>query len=131
MKHQIQHKEDIKLLVDSFYEKVLKDDVIGFIFTEVVPISWDEHMPLMYSFWESMLLDEMSYRGNMMVTHLALHKKVRLEERHFDRWKQLFFETLDAHFEGEKVAEAKKRVENMAALMLYKIGQSEQPGFIQ
>ncbi len=41
----IQDPKDIQYLVDSFYKKVLQDDVIGYIFTEVVAISWEKHIP--------------------------------------------------------------------------------------
>ena len=131
MKRQIQHPEDIKFLVDEFYKKVITDDQIAFIFNDIANLSWDEHMPVMYSFWESVLLGNMNYRGNVMSAHIQLDKLVPLTKDHFERWKTLFFETLDAHFEGEKVAEAKQRVETMMQLMLFKIGQSQNPRFIQ
>jgi len=39
MKKDIETEADVKLLVDTFYAQVLKDDVIGFIFTDVAKIS--------------------------------------------------------------------------------------------
>ena len=51
-------------LVDEFYKKVLKDEVIGYLFTEVVELSWDKHIPVMYDFWETVLLGNMKYKGN-------------------------------------------------------------------
>ncbi len=130
-KTPIQNRSDIELLVNEFYRKVRKDDLIGFIFNEVADIDWEKHMPVMYSFWESALLDVMSYKGNVMTTHIALSKKTPLTEEHFSRWKKLFFETLDEFFEGEKVVEAKRRADTMATLMLYKIDQSKSSNFIQ
>ncbi|MBR9923091.1 MAG: group III truncated hemoglobin [Bacteroidetes bacterium] len=121
MKKEISNKEDVRQLVDAFYAKVLKDEVIGYIFTEVVPISLEEHMPIMYRFWETVLLGEMSYKGNPMTKHLAMNEKEPLTKAHFDRWLSLFFETLDTHFEGEKVALAKQRAESIALLMQHKI----------
>jgi len=130
-KTPIQNRKDIELLVDEFYKKVRKDDIIGYIFNEVADINWDKHMPVMYSFWESVLLDVMSYRGNPMTPHIELSKKTDLTQEHFTRWKQLFFETLDEHFDGEKVEEAKRRADTMEALMLHKIEQSKNSNFIQ
>ncbi|RLD22718.1 MAG: sec-independent protein translocase TatC [Bacteroidetes bacterium] len=127
----IQNRKDIELLVDEFYKKVRQDDVIGPIFNEVADINWDKHMPVMYSFWESALLDVMTYKGNAMTPHIALSKKTAITEEHFTRWKKLFFETLDEHFVGEKVEEAKKRADSMAILMQYKIEQSKSSNFIQ
>ena len=123
-KTPIQNREDIELLVNAFYGKVMRDDVIGYIFTDVAKISLDKHLPIMYSFWESMLLGNMNYKGNPMSAHLALNRQTPLTPEHFTRWKKLFFKTLDTYFIGEKVDEAKKRIEGIEALMLHKIEQS-------
>lgn len=125
MKKEIENREDVVFLVDRFYEQVLTDEVIGFIFTDVAKISVEKHMPIMYKFWESILLGESSYRGNPMLKHIDLNTKVRLESKHFERWKALFSETLDKYFEGEKAEMAKQRAENIGRLMEHKIRQSE------
>ncbi|MGC1244127.1 MAG: group III truncated hemoglobin, partial [Chryseosolibacter sp.] len=61
MKHDIINREDIKLLVDSFYEKVQADALLAPVFNHV---DWPHHLPIMYNFWSSMLLGDQSYRGN-------------------------------------------------------------------
>ena len=108
MKKQIETRADIELLVDEFYKKVLVDPVIGFIFTDVAKIDMKEHMPIMYRFWETILLDKMTYQGNPMTKHLVLNEKTPLLPEHFQRWHDLFFETVDEYFEGDKAEEAKK-----------------------
>jgi hemoglobin len=131
MKRLIKEREDIELLVDEFYRKVKNDEIIGYIFNDVVNFSWDIHIPIMVSFWETVLLDKSSYKGNVMLKHIELNKKTPLNPEHFAHWRKLFFETLDQFFEGEKVEEAKKRVDLMASLMMYKIEQSGNQNFIQ
>ena len=131
MKKQITSRGDIEFLVDEFYKKVKQDPVIGHIFNEVIQFSWDVHIPIMISFWETILLHKVSYKGNPVLTHVELNRKIPLTKEHFDLWKELFFETLDTYFEGENTAEAKKKVEVMESLMMYKIDQSTNPGFIQ
>jgi hemoglobin len=131
MKPDISERADIELLVDTFYTQVLNDPTIGYLFKEVVALRWDTHIPIMYNFWEAVLLGGTAYRGNPMAAHIALHKKSPLTPAHFAQWKLLFFQTLDTHFEGEKVQEAKQRVQAMETLMLYKIKQSDQNTFIQ
>ena len=121
MKKKIETRAEIELLVDEFYKKVKKDDLLGPIFNNAINFSWEKHIPIMYSFWESVLLDKMTYKGNVMVKHIELDKREPLTQQHFARWKQLFFQTLDINFEGEKAAEAKKRVESMEQLMFFKI----------
>jgi hemoglobin len=127
----IADQQDIRLLVESFYRKVIDDDVIGEIFRDVLVFKWDTHIPIMISFWESVLLGTATYKGNTMRAHIDLDKKHRLQPEHFERWKKLFFETLDEHFNGTVASEAKKKVELMEVLMQTKIAQSRRPNFIQ
>lgn len=42
MKQDIQNRVDIELLVRSFYDKVIIDDEIGYIFTDVVKVQWEK-----------------------------------------------------------------------------------------
>ena len=128
---EIQSREDIIFLVDTFYKQVLTDEAIGYIFTEVAQLDWEKHMPVMYDFWETMLLGNMLYKGNPMLKHIALDQKEKLTARHFDRWIQLWRETLKKHFTGEKAEEAMQRAEMMRQLMQYKIEQSRNQHFIQ
>jgi len=111
----------IELLVNSFYARVKTDKTIGYIFTEVAGVDWEEHLPKMYRFWETILLGKMSFKGNPMSKHIQLSKKTVLNKEHFDRWLALWSETIDSHFKGDRANEAKQRGENIAGLMLYKI----------
>ena len=63
MKADILNRCDIKLLVDSFYEEVQKDVLLGGIF-QVVINDWKKHLEKMYTFWETVLLGEHSYHGS-------------------------------------------------------------------
>lgn len=119
----IQSRKDIELLINSFYEKVKKDDTIGFIFNDIAHINWEQHLPIMYDFWETLLLDASSYSKNAMEVHYTLNRKIRLEERHFQRWLQLFFETVDDLFTGNAATKAKTKAKSIAGLMQYKMKQ--------
>ncbi len=112
---------DIRLLVDTFYEKVRSNTVIGYIFSDVAQVNWEHHLPKMYSFWGSILLGEHSYSGHPMGIHIDLSKKTTLSEKEFSEWLLLFTQTVDELFEGEKAHEAKLRAANIARLMLHKI----------
>ena len=127
----IETREDIGLLVERFYEKVRGDDLIGDIFNNELLFRWDTHIPIMIDFWESVLLGSATYRGNTMRVHIELNKKHLLKPEHFVRWQKLFFETLEEHFTGPKVEEAKNKVKLMEALMQTKIARSSGPNFIQ
>lgn len=131
MKADIKNRADIIRLVDQFYEQVLVDETIGHIFTDVVKIQLDKHMPVMYDFWCSILLREQSYQGNVMLKHIALNKQVALTEEHFDRWVLLWNHTIKSLYEGPLVDEAIRRVEAMKQLMMFKVKRSSEDGFVQ
>lgn len=124
MKKDLIDTADIRLLVDSFYEKVKKDKVIGFIFNEIANVDWDHHLPIMYSFWEMVLFGSGSYKGDPMTKHIQLNKLVNLEQVHFNQWIKIFTETVDQLFAGEKANEVKNRASHIANLMAHRVQQS-------
>ncbi|MFN0213620.1 MAG: group III truncated hemoglobin [Saprospiraceae bacterium] len=110
MKPDISNSADIRTLIDIFYGKVQSDPLIGFIFNEVAMVDWPRHLPVMYAFWEFMLLGTPdSYRGNPIQKHFDLHQKVPLKAAYFDRWLELFNESVDEKFEGPTAENAKFR----------------------
>ena len=127
----IQGLDDIKLLVDTFYDKVLKDETIGYIFTDVAKINVQEHMPKMYAFWNASLFGAAGYKGNTVAKHIELNKKEALVDNQFDQWEKLFAETIDELFVGEMATLAKQRAKAMRFLIQFKIEKSKEPGFIQ
>lgn len=121
MKKDIETRKDIEKLIFDFYEKVKPDKTIGFIFTELVPINWAHHIPVIVDFWESILLDNPVYKKNAMEVHYDLNKKVPLHKEHFDSWLHLFTTTVDELFEGKIAALAKTRAKSIGHLMLFKM----------
>lgn len=113
----ITNLDDIKLLVNTFYAKVQKDDLIGPIFNGIIQDRWEEHLSKMYAFWQTILLDQHTYSGRPFPPHVGLP----VQADHFQRWMMLFTQTVDELFEGEKANEAKLRGEKMATMFLSKI----------
>ncbi len=109
--------EDIKLLVDSFYGKIRVNLLLGGIFNGVIKDRWPEHLEKMYRFWQTVLLGKHTYYGSPFPPHAQLP----VEQRHFDAWLKLWYETIDEHFEGAKADEAKWRGDKMAVMFLSKI----------
>lgn len=101
MKHDIQTRDDLFLLVKTFYEKLFADELLQTIFIDVAKIKLEEHLPILVDFWDSILLDGDSYRRNQMEKHTELNKKFRLEKQHFDQWIFLWNQTIDELFIGE------------------------------
>jgi hemoglobin len=117
----LENRKDIQLLVDTFYKKVLEDEIIGFFFTEIVELDMEKHLPKMYDFWESTLFHKATYQGNPILVHQHLHDKSPIKKEHFNRWVSLYNETIDELFEGEKATLAKQRGLSIATMMQLKI----------
>lgn len=122
----IENRDDIKLLVDSFYKKVLQDPTIGHFFTEVIKIDFEKHMPKLYDFWETTLFHTAGYKGNPMKVHKDLNEKSPLQKEHFDAWISMFKETVDELFEGQMAELAKQRAQSIAMVMQLKIDDKKQ-----
>lgn len=117
----IENRADIELLVNTFYGRVMQNATLGPVFTDIARINWEQHLPRMYSFWASILIDEHSFSGNPMQKHTELSKLTPMNEATFAEWLLLFTTTVDDLFAGEKAGEAKSRAANIARLMLNKI----------
>jgi hemoglobin len=123
-KKDITGREDIENFIRSFYESVVQDETIGVIFTEVVQMNWDHHIPLITDFWETILLDHPVYKKNAMEVHYHLNEKYPLEPRHFDAWLRLFNTTIDKMYAGPVTELAKKRAAGIAGLMSFKMNKN-------
>lgn len=116
-KHDIRELEDVKRLVNTFYDKVREDQLIGPIFNERIRDRWPEHLAKMYTFWQTVLLGEHTYYGSPFPPHAQLP----VDEVHFNRWIQLFTETLGELFSGKTADEAKWRAGKMSEMFQMKI----------
>lgn len=103
-------------MVNSFYVKVRRDDLLSDIFNSIIRDNWEGHLEKMCRFWQTVLLREHTYYGSPF----SPHAKLPVEQNHFERWKALFFETVDEQFSGKKADEAKWRAEKMATMFLTK-----------
>jgi hemoglobin len=117
MKHDITSLEDIKIMVDNFYEKVREDALLADIFNKKIENRWPQHLEKMYRFWQTVLLEEHTYFGSPFVPHA----KLPVDSEHFKQWIKLFNETVDHVFEGEKAARAKWQGQRMAEMFQSKI----------
>lgn len=117
MAKEIENITDIQNMVNTFYQKVRKDDLLGPMFNSVIQDKWDIHLEKMYQFWQTVLLDEHTYFGSPFPPHA----KLPVEKAHFDRWISLFSSTINELFYGAKADEAIHRAVNMAKMFHYKI----------
>lgn len=115
----IEGAEDIKWLVDWFYSKVQKDDLLGPVFSARIS-DWEPHLQTMYSFWDMALFGTKGYTGNPFSKHVDLP----VAPEHFNRWLHLFLETITERFDGPVAAEAMQKASTVARIFLSRITQA-------
>lgn len=120
--NDIVSSNEIKMVIDTFYEKVRADASIGFIFNDIAKVDWEHHMPIMYTFWESTVFGTGTYTRNAMTPHFVLQDKVKFTAAHFERWVFLFVKTVDELYAGENAEIMKMRATSIAGLMQNKLG---------
>lgn len=100
-------RADIELLMQTFYDSLLKIDGMQPVFAS---INFDVHLPKIVDFWEFVVLDVEGYKSNVFDKHLNLP----IKSPQFDEWLNVFKSTVDALFAGEKADLIKQRATVLA-----------------
>ncbi|MFD0861808.1 group III truncated hemoglobin [Sungkyunkwania multivorans] len=126
-KKKIENREDVFLLVSSFYKKVRKDALLGPIFNTHIN-DWDHHLQHLTDFWEGNLFFIKQFEGNPLKKHIEVDQKEghTIEAQHFGVWLHLWFQTIDELFEGENAYIAKNRARKMGTFFHLNIFQARQ-----
>ncbi|WP_396156728.1 group III truncated hemoglobin [Flavobacterium sp.] len=123
--NDIQNQSDLYLLVDEFYKKLLSDKSISYIFTDVVKIKIEEHLPILVTFWSQAILGTGGYAKNLTQIHLDIHKKEPLTPELFTIWLNHFYNSVDENFKGEKAEQIKTQALSIATVMQIKIAKEK------
>jgi hemoglobin len=116
-KRDINNIDDIKLMVNTFYDRIKLDQLLGPIFNERIQDRWPQHLEKMYRFWQTILLNEHTYNGSPFPPHANMP----VDTTHFNLWVQIFHNTVNDLFAGPIADEAKYRGELMASIFNSKI----------
>lgn len=119
----ILNKDDLYLLVNEFYKKLLTDVRISYIFTEVVKIKLEEHLPILVTFWSQVLLGTGGYSNNLTQIHLDVNLKEYLTPELFSIWLEHFNTSVDEHFIGDNSEKIKSQALNLATVLKIKIAK--------
>ncbi|MCH4553506.1 group III truncated hemoglobin [Aestuariibaculum lutulentum] len=128
-KKDITTREDVYLLVSSFYDKIRKDVVLGPFFNAVIT-DWETHIEKLTTFWESSLFLKTKYLGNPLEVHVKVDQENNhsITDVHFGLWLNLWFQTIDELFQGDYAENAKRRARKMGTFLymeIFKARQSE------
>ncbi|MFY8213405.1 MAG: group III truncated hemoglobin [Flavobacterium sp.] len=119
----IETPEDIHRIVSTFYDFLLKDESISYLFTDVVVIKLQEHLPILVTFWSQALLGTGGYYNNLTQIHLDLHHKSALTPELFQIWLGHFNAAIDINCQGLNCERMKTQALNLATVMQIKIAQ--------
>ncbi|PCJ94977.1 MAG: globin [Flavobacteriaceae bacterium] len=114
MKKEISTRKEVYELVTAFYGKIRKDELLGPIFEKHIK-DWDSHFERLTDFWETNLFFVNKFKGNPMHKHQMVDaaENHTIDANHFGVWLNIWFQTIDELFVGEKAMIAKNRARNM------------------
>ena len=121
--NDIETREDILLIMQKFYDKLLADENISFYFTKITDTDkhLDHHFEVLATFWEQSLFMKGGYSNNMFQIHKDLNEKHPFKKEHFDTWLHHLYTTIDDHFQGNYAEHMKTNALSMATVMQIKI----------
>ena len=98
-REQIQHhalqlgvdEDYISTLVDTFYDRIRKHEILGPVFAETIGTDWQPHLAKMKNFWSSVARNTGRYSGKPVPAH---QKLTQVQQHHFGIWLNLFRQTL-------------------------------------
>jgi hemoglobin len=77
----------LKQLVESFYDRVRADRLIGPVFNDAIA-DWPDHLEKLQAFWSSVMLTSGRYKGQPLPAHIR--HGARIDAAAFDRWLALW-----------------------------------------
>ena len=116
----IENREDIKLLIDTFYDGVLQDPLMRPVFEDSLE-HWDHHKNRVVNFWENWIFQTGSYDGGMMWKHSSRHQTQPMNAERFERWLAYWFTTVDQLFKGEKAEFVKSKALEIGKVLHHKL----------
>lgn len=98
---EIKSADDIRAMVDIFYERAGSDPLLAPIFLKIKDSA--PYKEVLYRYWESQILKKGSDADQSFPEHIS-HM---LTTKHFVRWLELFLQTIDSLYTGPGADSAK------------------------
>jgi hemoglobin len=117
----ILNTDDLYILVDEFYKKLLADQSISYIFTDIVKIKLEEHLPILVTFWSQSIFNTGGYFNNLTQIHLDISEKEYLTPALFSIWLNHFNASVNENFIGSNAEKIKTQALSIATVMQIKI----------
>jgi len=111
------NREDIVHLVNVFYQKIRQDNLLGPVFNKAIPEDqWPAHLDKLTDFWETNLFGVRSFKGNPKLVHQKVDNENdrSISQLHFNRWLNIWIETVDSLYNCDKSDRAKNSARKMS-----------------
>lgn len=110
--------DEIFEMVTRQYVDVVQDDLLDPYFNFGPGFTdWDAHIGNVSDFWNHVLLYAPDYDIDVIERHRPIHQTKDFYPELFDRWLQIFEDTVDGGWTGPIASRAKKRATGMAWAM--------------
>jgi len=106
--------DQIRVLVNTFYARVQRDDLLAPVFVDQAEVDWDEHLPKLAAFWCKLEFGMPGFHGAPTQTHSRLSSVAPFRAEQFARWVELFHNTIDAGWTGPHAESIKARATMIA-----------------
>ncbi|MEE2057501.1 group III truncated hemoglobin [Rhodococcus artemisiae] len=114
---ELSSRADIDGLVELFYDQAMADPLLAPVFEVLAIVGLDEHLVVVGDFWEQVLFRTTRYEGSFTPVHRALHGKYGLTPERFERWRELWHESVDELFTGVDADRAKSKADAMVTAL--------------
>ena len=110
--------EEIFEMVTRQYADVVQDELLSPYFSfESGNVDWQAHIASVTDYWLHVVLLAPDYEIDVLESHRHLHEHRAFTPELFDRWLQIFVDTVDGGWSGPNASLAKKRATGMARAM--------------
>lgn len=121
-------RDEISILVDTFYDRVWCHPKIGPIFSSRLDADRETHLARMKQFWASVLLRTGEYHGRPVPKHKAI---TEAESVDFAHWLEIFrataFELLEPETARRVTEKAEQIAQSLWLAMFGRVGESPPP----
>ncbi len=120
-------EEALGQLVERFYARIRKDDLIGPLFNRSID-DWPKHLEKLQAFWSSVMLTSGRYKGRPLPAH-AKHGD-SIGDASFERWLSLWKQTTDEMFGPAIAASFQEKAGRIARSLSLGIAYARSPNAI-
>ena len=124
MPYDTLERASIEEMIRVFYASILKDEMLSPFFTKALGDDlnngkWHEHFHTLNSFWVMMMTGERGYNGDPFPPHAFLGP---LKRENFERWLELFHETIYTFYTPEIAEKFYKKADILAEQFMDNLG---------